>query len=395
MATDPTPFLSTIAGTSSGLVAIVGGLLVARFVALSSEQEGAQRVLDDAEERLVAARQRAQEAADRLLRWDAWDFLYDREVIQAILDGMTAPVFRLADLRRKGDHTRLTDEQITPFVEEIREEMMRALQVLEEAIPDSVEVETQVWDDFRRDTPNLPPVNWELAWEVVFYRITERRAAERKAAAAREAAEREATARAMAERFPGLAGALSITGRIPSLADFRMPMVPLGARGVPHNADWESIRARRRDDLAATLERAEQHVEDVKSEVRRFRQARNAIVRPRGLGLGLAILGYFALVGIVVPIWLLSRGPTDLTPRMGGWVLAGFLSGLLALFGYMTILALRLSRGATAELAREGRRIRRRLLRRMRAWHWPARLSWLRHGRRSLITSAPAGEDEE
>jgi hypothetical protein len=70
MATDPTPFLSTIAGASSGLVAIVGGLLVARFVSLDSEQQGAQRVLDDAEARLAIAWQRARDAADRLLRWD-------------------------------------------------------------------------------------------------------------------------------------------------------------------------------------------------------------------------------------------------------------------------------------------------------------------------------------
>jgi hypothetical protein len=59
MATDPTPFLSTIAGASSGPVAIVGGLLVARFVSLDSEQRGAQHVLDDTEARLATARQRA------------------------------------------------------------------------------------------------------------------------------------------------------------------------------------------------------------------------------------------------------------------------------------------------------------------------------------------------
>jgi hypothetical protein len=57
-------------------------------------------------------------------------------------------------------------------------------------------------------------------------------------------------------------------------------------------------------------------------------------------------LGYFALVGVVVPIWLMSRGPQDLTPLMGNLVFAGFCSGLLALLGYMAVLAVRLSRRA-------------------------------------------------
>ena len=38
MATDPAPFLSTIIGTSATLVAIVGGLLVARLVSLDSDE---------------------------------------------------------------------------------------------------------------------------------------------------------------------------------------------------------------------------------------------------------------------------------------------------------------------------------------------------------------------
>jgi hypothetical protein len=372
MATDPAPFLSTIAGSSSGLVAIVGGLLVARFVSLDSEQAGAQRVLDDAEARLLTARQRVQEAADRLLRRDARDLLYNRDVIQAILEGVTD----LAELRRQGQDTRLTDEQLAPFVEEIRGELAHASQVLEEAIPDSVEVETDGWDAFFRSTPTLPVSNWDLAWEIVFDRICERRATERAAAAEREAAEREAAQRALAERFPGIAGGLSAlekAGRYSALAGWRPPAIPLGA--VPlGNTDWQSIRARRRDELVASLERAEQHVEDVEGEVRRFRQARDAIVRPQGLVLGLAILGYFALVGILVPTLLMSLAPADLTPRLGILVFAGFFSGLVALLGYMGLLAVRLSRhAATAKVAQQGQETGGGLLRRMLARRAAAR----------------------
>ncbi|MFE2430596.1 hypothetical protein ACFXJ5_28100 [Streptomyces sp. NPDC059373] len=65
--TDPAPFLSTITTASAALVAIVGGLLVARFVTLSSEQEGAQRVLNDAMARRDVAKVRAEEARRNLL----------------------------------------------------------------------------------------------------------------------------------------------------------------------------------------------------------------------------------------------------------------------------------------------------------------------------------------
>jgi hypothetical protein len=250
---DPAPFLSTIAGTSSALVAIVGGLLVARFVTLDSEQQGAQRVLDDAEARLAVARQRAQEDSDQLLRWDARGFLYDRRVLMAINEG----VEELAELRRRGDRTRLTDEELQPFVEEVRRELARAHQVLEEAIP-PVDPDYESyggWEDFQRDTPGLPETNWDLAWEVVFDQIIEQR--------------------------PRTASRSFLTS--PSLGR----RIPLGLSAT----DWEAIRARRRDDLMATKERAAQQVEDLEGEVHRLRQARDAIVRPRGLGLGLVILG--------------------------------------------------------------------------------------------------------
>jgi hypothetical protein len=284
-----------------------------RFVTLDSEQQGAQRVLDDAEARLATARQRAQEATDRLLRSDALHFLYNRSVIEAINEG----VQDLAELRRRGDSTDLTDNELEPFLQEARRELARAHEVLEGVVPPYKNLKTHLWHDFRRSTPSLPEIGWDLAWQIVFYQIVNRREAE------------------SSRMGYGLSGPPHLRGRLPS--------VPVRH---PSDTDWEAIRARRRDDLVANRERAEQQVEDLESEVQRLRQARDAVVRPQGLGWGLIILGYFALVGVVVPIWLMSRGPQDLTPLMGNLVFAGFCSGLLALLGYMAVLAVRLSRRA-------------------------------------------------
>ena len=88
MPTDPAPFLSTIILTSAGMVAIVGGLLVARFVGLDSDQRGSRKVMGEASDRLAAARQRAQTAHANLLDWHAGDF-FSVSVLSEIGDGTT------------------------------------------------------------------------------------------------------------------------------------------------------------------------------------------------------------------------------------------------------------------------------------------------------------------
>jgi hypothetical protein len=96
---DPTPFLATVVGTSVTLAAIVGGLLVARFVSIDSDQRTSRKVLADARERLEAARARAAAAWQEILDWDADDFFWSSRVAKAIADGVTAPqdLMRIAD----------------------------------------------------------------------------------------------------------------------------------------------------------------------------------------------------------------------------------------------------------------------------------------------------------
>lgn len=55
MGSDPGTFLSTIILASAGLVAIIGGLLVARFVGLDTDERSNRRVLMDAASRLASS----------------------------------------------------------------------------------------------------------------------------------------------------------------------------------------------------------------------------------------------------------------------------------------------------------------------------------------------------
>src|ERR1700722_7669241 len=69
----------------------------------------------------------------------------------------------------------------------------------------------------------------------------------------------------------------------------------------------------RRDELAATYERAEQRVENYKDELQRLREEHAEIVRPdRRLWIGIVVLIAFAGLGVAWPMYVMSTGPTSL-----------------------------------------------------------------------------------
>ncbi|MEU5439929.1 hypothetical protein [Streptomyces griseofuscus] len=298
--TDPAPFLSTITTASSALVAIVGGLLVARFVTLGSEQEGAQRVLTDAEARLEAVKTRAEAARWKRLSFDL-DRFFSREVIVAVDNG----VLDAAGLREVGRYSALQDEEIEHHAAVVAEELTRAEAACRALLSSDEAAEPSSWDDLRRSHPELQ-IEIEDAWEIKFWQLT--------------------APPARSHNLPGL-GSRHLPAMMtrPSLSETLMLQ-----RGI------------RRDALKAQEERSQQQLEDLVGEVTRLRQAREAIVKPKGLGLGLGILSFFTVVGVVVPLFIMSTAPKDLTSTMGDTVFGLFMAGLVALLGYMAILALRL-----------------------------------------------------
>lgn len=297
--TDPAPFLSTIATASSALVAIVGGLLVARFVTLSSEQEGAQRVLADAEARLDVMKMRAEEAYRKRLRFDL-GYFFSKAVMVAVSNG----VLDAAGLREVGGYSGLTDTETERHAMVIDEELARAEAACRELLPSEGGSQPADWDDFRREHPELQ-IEIEDAWEIQFVKLTMPRSAPRRST-------------------------LGIGSGLPMVAT------------MPQSATIRLQRGMRRDALKAQEERAQQQLEDLEGEVARLRQAREAIVRPKGLALGLSTLIFFTLVGVVVPLFIMSRAPRNLSGTMGIAVFVAFMAGLVTLLGYMTVLARRL-----------------------------------------------------
>jgi len=323
---DPTPFLSTIAAVSATLVAIVGGLLVARFVTIDTEQQGAQKLLDDAQGRLTTATRRAQEARENLRRWEINDF-FELEVVEAIGSGER----EVRELRKIGHYTSLTDEDLTEVVQTVADEFDCARRVLRELRVGDSDAPQVDWQEFKRLWSDAPETSWDEVWETAYNE---------------------------------LAGSAQAPQPVRSFVDplaYQRPYV--SSLTVQAQPEYVALGIQQRDALRANVDRTEQHAEDIEAEVAQLQRARDALVSPKGLGWGLLVLGVFTLVGVIVPLWLMSRATNELTARLGETVFRLFLAGLLALLGYMSALALRLSgqwHGTTARRAgRQGRRRRR------------------------------------
>lgn len=309
---DPNPLLATMTGTTGALVAIVGGLLVARFVGLDSEQQGAQRQLNDADARLRIARKRRDEAQLQLDRHDAQEFLDDPNVLDALLAGETT----LDGLRRHSEPVTLTDDQLRPLVDQVRAELRAAYDTIQRVLPRDTTIPAdewaphREWQDFVRSFSGVPNTEYSTIWHHALNAVIDERIEDRRRTG--EMDQREEMAASM-----------------PAPSDLR--------------SDF-GVAERRRDERRAALERAEQRVEDLEDEVARLRQIRDAVVKPsKQLWVGLLVLAYPTIVGIVLPVLAMAGGPTDFTGGIGALVVL-FITGLVGLLAYLTYFAARVSR---------------------------------------------------
>ena len=316
MATDPAPFLSTVILASAALVAIVGGLLVGRFVSIDSDQQGSQKLLDDADGRLAIARKRADEADEELLLLRSHDFLGHPYVLDQIDDRQP----ELEELRRLAA-TRLTDAELNHLVSEVRAEFKHAREALRaEPLADRIRVDTALGD---LDT------SWPEVWRKVYIEIVSGEDDRRRHM-------EEERQRDPVKAFDEFNAEREKRRRRPELdptADAAADTFLL-ARGWSVPKPGSEIEARREDQAVAAVERSRQRVEDLDDELQRLHRAHDAIVRPDlRLWFGVVVLVSFAVVGVGWPVLVMSRGPTDLAKVR--WLVWLFLGALLALLIYV------------------------------------------------------------
>jgi hypothetical protein len=358
---DPAPFLSTVILASAALVAIVGGLLVARFVGLDSDQQTSRKLLADAEDRLTIATRRATLARQDLVRWRAEDFLDDSDVAAALASGQSD----VSELRKLG-RTRLSDDELRSVVALAASDVASfAGWLSQNHVLDRIRAVDYEWRDFRRASDDMPALDCPQLARPVFEdlarRLAEqdaeqerieqerRRAAEERRRAA--AAEEEARYGSGLLGLAGLGGGFRIADQYAALGQmqrlaasaFKPPdysqLPDLAIR--PQSADL--IEANRYDDLVAADVRARQRVEDLEEELRRLRQQHADVIRPDArLWWAVIILVAYAIAGVAVPLWVMSEGPASL--HAVRWTFWPFVAGMAALLSYIAVYLFGLTR---------------------------------------------------
>jgi hypothetical protein len=121
---DPNWLLNTTATSSAALVAIVGGLLVSRVVALRSDRESLRRRSQELDAQVKALGGQLDEVGEQLLRRDAVDFIHEaaEELIGSKGD------IGLEVLMRHHDPRDRSAGELRPFVEEAAEAVAAAFE---------------------------------------------------------------------------------------------------------------------------------------------------------------------------------------------------------------------------------------------------------------------------
>lgn len=358
---DPASFLSTVILASAALVAIVGGLLVARFVGLDSDQQASRKLLVDAEDRLTIAARRAALARQDLIRWHAEDFLDDNDVAAALASGQSD----VSELRELAS-TRLSDDELRGVVALAAADVASFGGWLsQDQVLDRIRAADYEWRDSRQASDDMPALDCPQLARPVFEdlarRLAERDAEQERIEQERRRAEEERRRAEASEKqarygsgFLGLAGLGSgfrISDHYAGLG--QMQQLAASAFKPPDYGQLSGlairppnvalIEANRYDDLVAADVRARQRVEDLREELRRLRQQHADVIRPDArLWWAVVILVAYAIAGVAVPLWVMSEGPVSL--HAVRWAFWPFAAGMVVLLGYIAVYLFGLTR---------------------------------------------------
>lgn len=288
---DVNSLLSTLSQSAAAMVAIIGGFLVSRLVALSSEREGIARQLKAAKQRLTLHRAEYEPAHEYRLKnsistMEGW-----------LLDELT------------GDWDRLKDKATAELVEVPRgsslEEMLpyaeKFRKRFEAALTKVVHVVTE--DD------NDDLTFGELAKRGLMFAEEDQDLAERAASL-------------VISMLPSSSPFGSIGLNANQLASIR----PAGSHEIEMRRLDESIRDE--SDLHSLVV-ADEH------EVERLGRELDAFAQPVGVTSAVWILTAFSIVGIMAPLLVMAFWPRPVPDCLMIALIVGFGAGLAAVLGYV------------------------------------------------------------
>jgi len=305
---DPNLFLSTTAQATAALVAIIGGFLVSRLIGLVSEKT--QQVQSLAE---LQSKRRVKDAelekfnhtvATGIQRWFREDNLND-----------------ILEKRGDSNYTKMVDDfdvtgsdrqGVSEYANHLKNTVTRAFKELERvykgpgSIPESpTKIRT---DGIQIDAGHD---------EEVFQRVSAHISATRLLTVAEDEA-REGKISTPENSSPTEPTDLS------ALAPTLPPVPPVPTLVTSRHDAAIKERDRLKEELAVII-----------GEIELLESRLPEMAQQHWLIAGFAILAYFSVVGIVYPLYLMTRNPVVATASDRSKVLLGFISGLIALLAFI------------------------------------------------------------
>lgn len=320
--------LSSLAQSSAALVAIVGGLLVSRYVTLHAEQQAAGRRVADLKRRRAEVNARRESAQTAIDEYRVDGVLDNESVFEEITRRSFKPssdqVLAAADA---------LDDNLAPDVLERRLEVLSreiasAVTTLGRLVPESEE--QAKWDDFRRQ--HELPIGHRGAWSWVYERMSEDR--EETARKARLKSER-----SQRDRFSSLAG-LAASQSLLDLPIIRNPQVTAIRRLANMQQEQSSMQR-----LLSQRDTAEAEARQIEQARRLAEENYQSSRQPEGFTLALQVLTVMAILGIGVPVLVMGNGAQELPGWGRGAVIAAFFVGLALLLRFLFVYANYLSDG--------------------------------------------------
>jgi hypothetical protein len=302
--------LSSLAQSTAALIAIVGGLLVSRYVSLHAEQSAAGRRVDDLGRRLGDAERRhqhakaeieAHELAEAIEQDDVYD-LYFRTPEGEV------PTREQVIAAAEADAASLNTELLDRRIPELFGELHSAFTNLDRDVPISTRL--PYWDDFRKGKGYS--IQTRGAWEWMYETIGEVR-----------------KERARKDRpfdIPSFDATISDRHRLTS--------------------PQEQAQV---DRLYQTRDQAATDMRQLEEERRLATETYEAARQPEGFRLALEVFSALAVVGLLVPISIMAVGVATLPLWLRLTLVALFIVGLGLLLRFLFVYANKL-RGTGGEI---------------------------------------------
>ena len=281
--------LATLAQSSAAIVAIIGGFLVSRLVALSSERQGLRRLLREAQERLALLEEAYKSAYEYRLensKSTFYEFVIDdlvgAEGQKSDLDGLTEE-----NIPRGS-----TFEEMRGYADELNERVILAFK--------SVANKLRPGDDRRVSLEDLQARGLALA--------------------ERDEELYEMVIAHLAEKMPQKRG---------PFGSIDIPFVGFPTPGWRHEIDARRLDESVRDELELKGQ-----ITASRKEVQRLEDELRVLGKPVGVVSAIWVLGLLSVLGIVFPVIVLAAQPKTLSLLMKSLLVGSFVVGLVGVLCY-------------------------------------------------------------